>query len=78
MFSHQRLSKSHTAPGFQDSVLVCRILLLMSRSMQRRLQGTSVLGKPLVSLVLVFGPLRKAECCLSIAGSGDQKDRLKL
>lgn len=42
------------------------------------LQGTSVLGKLLVSLVLVFGLLGKAECCLRIAGSGDQKDRLKL
>lgn len=43
-----------------------------------RLQETSVLGKLLVTLVLVFGPLGKAECCLSPAGSGDQKDRLKL
>lgn len=38
-----------------------------------RLQGTLVLRKLLVSLVLVFGPLGKVESCLSIAGSGIRK-----
>lgn len=37
------------------------------------LQGTLVLRKLLFSLVLVFGPLGKVECCLSIAGSGIRK-----
>lgn len=41
------------------------------------LQGTSVLGELLVSLVWCLVCLGK-QSAVSIAGSGDQKDRLKL